>query len=134
MRASNAGAEALPRYNYECTKCGHSYDLVEGWDAKPQKRCPECRSKAIRIPKAPAIVFKGKGFYSSDNKSSSFKARREEEEGGGSQSPDSSDEGSSDGGSSDGRTSSDGSSAGASAGPTDASNGSNKKPASASSD
>jgi putative FmdB family regulatory protein len=71
----------VPRYHYECQKCGHGYDLIEGWDAKPQKRCPECRGKAIRIPKAPAIVFKGKGFYSSDNRSSSFESRRKEEEG-----------------------------------------------------
>ena len=118
----------MPRYNYECTKCGHSYDLVEGWDAKPQKRCPECRSKAIRIPKAPAIVFKGKGFYSSDNKSSSFKARREEE-GSGSKSSDSSGEGSSDGGSS-----ADGGSDSAPAGGSGGNDSSKNNPADASSD
>ena len=119
----------MPRYNYECTKCGHSYDLVEGWDAKPQKRCPECRSKAIRIPKAPAIVFKGKGFYSSDNKSSSFKARRDEEEGSGSKSSDSSGEGSSDGGSS-----ADGGSDSAPAGGSGGNDSSKNNPADASSD
>ena len=70
----------MPRYHYECTKCGHAYDLIEGWDAKSQRRCPECRSKAIRIPKAPVIIFKGKGFYSSDNRSSSFESKRREEE------------------------------------------------------
>lgn len=77
----------MPRYHYECQKCGHGYELIEGWDAKPQKRCPECRGKAIRIPKAPAIVFKGKGFYASDNRSSSFESRRKEEEGGTSAEP-----------------------------------------------
>ncbi|HJN91288.1 MAG TPA: FmdB family zinc ribbon protein [Dehalococcoidia bacterium] len=96
----------MPRYHYECTKCGHAYRLVEGWDAKPQKRCPECRSKAIRIPKAPVIIFKGKGFYASDNRSSSFKNRRDEEEGGSTEGGDSSEgtgeSGSSDGASSDG--------------------------------
>jgi putative FmdB family regulatory protein len=86
----------VPRYHYECTKCAHSYQLIEGWDAKPQRRCPECRGKAIRIPKAPVIIFKGKGFYASDNRSSSFKNRRDEEEGR------SSDGGASDGDSSDG--------------------------------
>lgn len=124
----------MPRYNYECTKCGHSYDLVEGWDAKPQKRCPECRSKAIRIPKAPAIVFKGKGFYSSDNKSSSFKERRDAEEGGGSKSSDSGDEGSSDGGGSSKDADSDGGSDGASVGDSGGSDRFEKKPDSASSD
>ena len=118
----------MPRYHYECTKCGHEYDLTEGWDAKPHKRCPDCRSKAIRIPKAPAIVFKGKGFYSSDNKSSSFKARRDEEEGGGSKSS-SSDSGAEGSGEGNGSSKD-----GASAKDGGASDRSKKKPAGAPSD
>lgn len=60
----------MPRYTYECTKCGHSYEKLEGWDAKARQRCPECRAVSLRIPMAPMIVFKGSGFYSTDNKRS----------------------------------------------------------------
>lgn len=58
----------MPRYVYECTKCQHSYEKLEGWDAKPKQRCPKCRATSIRIPAPPAIVFKGSGWYSTDNR------------------------------------------------------------------
>ena len=67
----------MPRYAYECTKCGHSFELQEGWDAKPRRRCPQCRRTAQRVFAAPAIVFKGKGFYSTDNRRSSAAAQEE---------------------------------------------------------
>jgi putative FmdB family regulatory protein len=58
----------LPRYTYECTKCGHAYEKLEGWDAKPKQRCPKCRATSQRIPVSPSIVFKGSGWYSTDNR------------------------------------------------------------------
>lgn len=65
----------MPRYTYECTKCGYSYDKVEGWDAPVQQRCPaECpegkagKATARRVPMVPAIVFKGSGFYKTDSR------------------------------------------------------------------
>ena len=69
----------MPRYSYECSKCGSVYEKLEGWDARPQQRCPECKGKAQRIFQPPAIVFKGSGFYSTDNRHSSF-SREEEQE------------------------------------------------------
>lgn len=60
----------MPRYVYECTKCAHSYEKLEGWDAKPKQRCPKCRAVSQRIPASPAIVFKGSGWYSTDNRRS----------------------------------------------------------------
>ena len=60
----------MPRYTYECTKCGHAYEKLEGWDAKPKQRCPQCRCVSQRIPTPPAIVFKGSGWYSTDNRRS----------------------------------------------------------------
>ena len=58
----------MPRYDYECGKCGHSFERVEGWGAKSSRRCPQCRGTARRVPAAPAIVFRGRGFYSTDNR------------------------------------------------------------------
>ena len=58
----------MPRYDYECGKCGHSFEHVEGWGAKSSRRCPQCRGTARRMPAAPAIVFRGRGFYSTDNR------------------------------------------------------------------
>lgn len=67
----------MPRYTYECSACGHTYEKVEGWDAPVQQPCPaECpdgragRATARRILMAPAIVFKGSGFYKTDSRAS----------------------------------------------------------------
>ncbi len=55
----------------------HSYEKLEGWDAKPRQRCPRCSAMAQRIPAAPAIVFKGSGWYSTDNRRSLRKGAEE---------------------------------------------------------
>ncbi len=60
----------MPRYTYECTE-GHAYEKTEGFDAPVQQPCQECEAGARRIPTAPAIVFKGSGFYKTDSRTSS---------------------------------------------------------------
>lgn len=73
----------MPRYAYECFECGHTMEKLEGWDAPAQQPCPECPEQLQRIPSAPAIVFKGKGWYSTDNRKSSWKTRADEDREGG---------------------------------------------------
>ena len=73
----------MPRYAYECFECGHTVEKLEGWDAPAQQPCPECPEQLQRIPSAPAIVFKGKGWYSTDNRKSSWKTRADEDREGG---------------------------------------------------
>ena len=60
----------MPRYTYECTE-GHAYEKTEGFDAPVQQPCQECKAGARRMPTAPAIVFKGSGFYKTDSRTSS---------------------------------------------------------------
>ena len=69
----------MPRYVYECFKCGHVVEKLEGWDAEAQQPCSECEHTMQRIPSAPAIVFKGSGWYSTDSKKSNWKSRRDED-------------------------------------------------------
>ena len=112
----------MPRYVYECTKCQHTYEKREGWDAKPKQRCPECRATSIRIPASPAIVFKGSGWYSTDNRRSLRDGADQTSDGGDGESgsdesgSSSSDGDSSGGGSSDGGSSNGGGSGGGGAG------------------
>ena len=74
----------MPRYAYECFECGHAVEKLEGWEAPAKQPCPECPQQMQRIPSAPAILFKGKGWYSTDNRKSSWKTRADEDrEGGG---------------------------------------------------
>ena len=69
----------MPRYVYECFECGHTVEKLEGWSAPAQQPCSECEDTLQRIPSAPAIVFKGSGWYSTDSKKSSWKSRRDED-------------------------------------------------------
>lgn len=69
----------MPRYVYECFECGHSVEKLEGWNAPAQQPCTECEYTLQRIPSAPAIVFKGSGWYSTDSKKSNWKSRRDED-------------------------------------------------------
>ena len=71
----------MPRYIYECFECGHTVEKLEGWNAPAQQPCTECEHTLQRIPSAPAIVFKGSGWYSTDSKKSNWKSRRDEDRG-----------------------------------------------------
>jgi putative FmdB family regulatory protein len=58
----------LPIYEYRCAQCDHQYERKEGFDAPAEQACPECSGQAGRILHAPGIVFKGPGFYITDNR------------------------------------------------------------------
>lgn len=64
----------MPTYDYECTKCGHSFELEQKISDPPRERCPECRGKVIRvITGGGGVILKGNGFYATDNRSESYK-------------------------------------------------------------
>ncbi|MFQ5905138.1 MAG: FmdB family zinc ribbon protein [bacterium] len=57
----------MPIYEYECRKCGHRFDRIEGFDSSPRKKCPECAGRAERVlPSGVGFQFKGSGFYATD--------------------------------------------------------------------
>jgi putative FmdB family regulatory protein len=56
----------LPLYEYKCVKCGHRFERIESVGASETKKCPECGGKAERQLAAPAIQFKGSGWYVTD--------------------------------------------------------------------
>jgi putative FmdB family regulatory protein len=56
----------LPLYEYECVKCGHRFEKIEGLSASDVKKCPKCGAKAERQLSASAIQFKGSGWYVTD--------------------------------------------------------------------
>lgn len=58
----------MPLYEYRCEKCGDEYEKREGFDAPARQKCPTCRGAALRVFHAPPIVFKGSGFYVTDNR------------------------------------------------------------------
>ena len=58
----------MPKYDYRCTACGHVYEKREGFDAPSVQQCPTCAGEARRVFAAPAIVFKGSGWYKTDSR------------------------------------------------------------------
>jgi putative FmdB family regulatory protein len=62
----------MPTYEYECTKCGHTFEAIQSIKDKPLSRCPECRSAVRRVMYGGlGVIFKGSGYYSTDNKKGS---------------------------------------------------------------
>jgi putative FmdB family regulatory protein len=59
----------VPVYEYRCEN-GHYFDKTEGFDAPREQNCPQCGALAIRQISLPAVIFKGPGFYSTDNRGS----------------------------------------------------------------
>jgi len=58
----------MPLYDYECTKCGHTFEVEHGIADTKARRCPKCRAKANKLFSAVGIVFKGTGFYCNDSR------------------------------------------------------------------
>ncbi len=61
----------MPLYEYKCSR-GHQYEKTEGFDAPTEQACPHCGESAKRQISMPAIIFKGPGFYSTDNRKASY--------------------------------------------------------------
>jgi putative FmdB family regulatory protein len=59
----------LPVYEYRCGG-GHHYEMTEGFHAPTEHDCPTCGKHSRRQLSLPAVIFKGSGFYSTDNRKS----------------------------------------------------------------
>jgi len=63
---------SMPVYTYHCDRCGVQFEMRQKFSDDPLTKCPECNQKALRKVYQPVgIVFKGSGFYSTDNRSAS---------------------------------------------------------------
>ena len=56
----------MPLYEYECSHCHHRFEKIESFSASEKKECPKCGKVAKRLLAAPAIQFKGSGWYVTD--------------------------------------------------------------------
>jgi putative FmdB family regulatory protein len=62
----------MPVYTYRCESCGVQFERQQSYTDAPLKVCPECRKRSLKKVISPVrIVFKGSGFYSTDNRSPS---------------------------------------------------------------
>jgi len=56
----------MPLYEYHCLTCGHTFDAIQKFSDAPLSDCPECGERVEKCMSAPAIQFKGSGFYITD--------------------------------------------------------------------
>jgi putative FmdB family regulatory protein len=56
----------MPLYEYLCKKCGHRFEKIQKFSDKPVKKCPECGGAVEQVISAPAVQFKGSGWYVTD--------------------------------------------------------------------
>ena len=56
----------MPLYEYRCKKCGHIFEKIQSFSAPEEKECPVCKGEVERLISAPAIQFKGAGWYVND--------------------------------------------------------------------
>jgi len=76
----------MPSYTYKCNTCGASFEIfmsVSDYVTSTNNghkgiECPACKSEDIdRVFKVPGILYKGKGFYSTDNRIGKYEEEKE---------------------------------------------------------
>ena len=56
----------MPIYEYECRKCKAHTEAFQKLSDKPLTKCPKCGGRLDKRISAPAIQFKGSGWYVTD--------------------------------------------------------------------
>jgi putative FmdB family regulatory protein len=66
IRKNQQESSSVPLYEYQCKQCGHRFEKIQSFSAPEEKVCPECGGEVERLISAPAIQFKGAGWYVND--------------------------------------------------------------------
>jgi putative FmdB family regulatory protein len=61
----------MPIYEYACDTCLARFERKQKFSDDPVRTCPECGNNVRRVLYPAGIIFKGSGFYSTDNRSAS---------------------------------------------------------------
>lgn len=58
----------MPTYQYRCADCRTELEVVQKFTDPPLTDCPECEGTLRKVYSAVGVVFKGSGFYATDNR------------------------------------------------------------------
>jgi len=59
----------MPIYEFACQDCGHEFEKIQSFSDSSTPACPNCQGRHVqRRLSAPAIHFKGSGWYITDSK------------------------------------------------------------------
>jgi len=56
----------MPLYEYKCTTCGFVFEILQKVNDPLIKKCIHCKGPVKKLFSAPAIQFKGTGWYVTD--------------------------------------------------------------------
>ena len=63
----------MPLYTYRCSNCGNEFDLRQSFSDDPIHICPVCDGHVRRVIQQVPVLFKGSGFYVTDNRNGKAK-------------------------------------------------------------
>ena len=58
----------MPTYQYVCTQCDEALEVHQAFTDEPLTVCPVCQGRLRKVYNAVGVVFKGSGFYRTDNR------------------------------------------------------------------
>lgn len=58
----------MPTYKYRCQDCGIELELKQHMLDDPIEVCPACDGGLVRVIQPSNVIYRGKGFYSKDNR------------------------------------------------------------------
>lgn len=61
----------MPKYQYACTECEHTFEQFQNFSDDTLTTCPQCQGRLRKLFNAVGVVFKGSGFYRTDNRTNS---------------------------------------------------------------
>lgn len=70
----------MPIYEYVCKKCGHKFEKIQKFSDAKIRKCPECGGAVEQALHAPAVQFKGTGWYVTDYAKKSDSSSKPKEE------------------------------------------------------
>lgn len=61
----------MPVYEYECENCSLRFEKMQRFSDDPVRLCPDCGGSVHRVIQPVGVIFKGSGFYVTDNRGKS---------------------------------------------------------------
>ncbi|MFT8394990.1 FmdB family zinc ribbon protein [Propionibacterium sp.] len=58
----------MPTYEYACSDCGYDFEVFQKFTDKALTECPKCKNPLHKVYSPVGVVFKGSGFYATDNR------------------------------------------------------------------
>ena len=58
----------MPLYEFRCESCGHTTETILAFSDPLPTTCESCGGALKKLLSAPAVQFKGSGFYATDSR------------------------------------------------------------------